>query len=433
MHHQVLSRYNIERVNNGLEEARLLNLTKHGVIREAYYPDVRNINFEPFPYRDNNTELIDAGNTNITYLQTIYTRLKTALMDNYFITPNNSHVEMNTDLLGDTTESSSLKSANHQYYGSFHNYLHRLIAGIGIQEPGKHIPGVQAHPETSMRDPVFYEIHSLVDSLYLQEKENCKPYTKLELDYEGVDIRSVVIESLNSSRYVWWPPLVPNFSTPTITTYFENRRYDVSTGERPCRSTNESPVYVTNSRLNHFHFKYITRLRVKNNLPHEAHAMVRIFLLPIRNFKGSSYTQQQSYSRAIELDRFQTNLFPKTQTVLTRLSLESSVTSVSEMNSLPFRNCGFPNNLLIPKGTQHGVEYKLFVMLTNEPNIEEYPNYAYCGSLNKPFPDTRPMGFPFDRPNTNFKQPYPWFQRYLYKNVKFTTIRVVHKHDAYHV
>lgn len=114
--------------------------------------------------------------------------------------------------------------------------------------------------------------------------------------------------------------------------------------------------------------------------------------------------------------------------VITRRSIESSVTA-SEPLSFPelikqtksalmgetvvevdtlHRHCGFPNRLLLPQGRPEGMKFKLYFILTeaardlhadyDHPSIiNKIPSLSYCGVLDGAFPDTRPMGFPFDR------------------------------------
>ena len=70
--------------------------------------------------------------------------------------------------------------------------------------------------------------------------------------------------------------------------------------------------------------------------------------------------------------------------------------------------CGWPQHLLVPRGTPEGMEFDLFVMITNgrqdavkrtttdkRPPCKE--SLSYCGILNDKYPDAKPMGFPFDR------------------------------------
>jgi hypothetical protein len=85
----------------------------------------------------------------------------------------------------------------------------------------------------------------------------------------------------------------------------------------------------------------------------------------------------------------------------------------------PHCACGWPKNLLLPRGTAQGTEFDLFVMVTDgskdQPTEEDADevssdndntmdsdscsySHILCGKTgNNKYPDNRPMGYPFDR------------------------------------
>jgi tyrosinase len=66
---------------------------------------------------------------------------------------------------------------------------------------------------------------------------------------------------------------------------------------------------------------------------------------------------------------------------------------------------GWPNHLLIPKGSTTGVVFELFCMISNYEDDEVQQELtgqcnkaaSYCGVRDGFYPDHRAMGFPFDR------------------------------------
>jgi tyrosinase len=65
--------------------------------------------------------------------------------------------------------------------------------------------------------------------------------------------------------------------------------------------------------------------------------------------------------------------------------------------------CGWPYNLLLPRGTPEGMPFRLAVVCTDweidrTPTEEAHPcgSVSFCGALDV-YPDVRPMGYPFDR------------------------------------
>ena len=64
--------------------------------------------------------------------------------------------------------------------------------------------------------------------------------------------------------------------------------------------------------------------------------------------------------------------------------------------------CGWPYSLLLPRGTRAGMRFKLMVMVTDWERDRVgrdtcCGSLSYCGALDR-YPDSRPMGYPFDRP-----------------------------------
>jgi hypothetical protein len=89
--------------------------------------------------------------------------------------------------------------------------------------------------------------------------------------------------------------------------------------------------------------------------------------------------------------------------------------------------CGFPENLLLPKGQKGGETFTLFVMLTPYIKQDEkdfvpydYKAFSYCGvGMDRKNPDGKPMGFPFDRPIVSYDFSTP--------NMFFKDVNIFHK------
>eukprot|EP00091_Calanus_sinicus_P023985 TRINITY_DN8375_c0_g1_i1.p1 TRINITY_DN8375_c0_g1~~TRINITY_DN8375_c0_g1_i1.p1 ORF type:complete len:209 (-),score=88.56 TRINITY_DN8375_c0_g1_i1:75-635(-) len=153
----------------------------------------------------------------------------------------------------------------------------------------------------------------------------------------------------------------------------------------------------------------------------EVKAMVRIFLT-------TSGTVDPEADLVVEMDRFLVNL-TEGENKISRSSTESSVaerrqevllefdTEVSENDPYPpeedlFDGCGWPRHLMVPRGKPEGSTFSLVVMLSQllpedaalATAQEEVAKYAFvhCGLPGgRLYPDSRPMGFPFDRPVTS--------------------------------
>lgn len=233
------------------------------------------------------------------------------------------------------------------------------------------------------------------------------------------------------------------------------KTYDISTAARPCRSVDDAPVLAQVSTLDYVPFNYV--ISINSYRPTVSYGMVRIFLWPEFTLNGTPLEGDPAHLKAIEMDRFRVRIDPGRVTVITRSSLNSSLTRSapspgiktlynirpgSDLLTNPElrRACGFPNNLLLPKGTPNGLSFKLTVYISDETDagdVTYFPQYPLCGALHGlKYPDRRPMGFPFDRPGTNFNVPVGdpnlaaalGCSKVMIPNVK--QMKVVIKHNA---
>jgi tyrosinase len=143
---------------------------------------------------------------------------------------------------------------------------------------------------------------------------------------------------------------------------------------------------------------------------------VRIFLV----------AQQVAENRRmwIEMDKFHYTLQPSQQAVIFRSAALSSVIRkpavkppgvVQQPVPSPdtpdpnapenYCDCGWPYNLLLPRGTSAGMGFRFMVMLTDWTKDQVADDttcgsMSFCGAKDR-YPDSRFMGYPFDRPFGN--------------------------------
>jgi hypothetical protein len=120
----------------------------------------------------------------------------------------------------------------------------------------------------------------------------------------------------------------------------------------------------------------------------------------------------------IEMDKFRQILGPQQRAVIFRRAADSSVVrkpNAKPPQFLPIRrnaegaadsatycDCGWPYNLLLPRGQAQGMGFRFLVMLTAW-ELDRVSADSSCGSLSycgskQSYPDTREMGYPFNRP-----------------------------------
>ncbi|XP_023320583.1 hemocyanin AA6 chain isoform X2 [Eurytemora carolleeae] len=259
----------------------------------------------------------------------------------------------------DSAESECFRSLNRgdglEAYGSncdfYHNVGHN---SIGDQCKSGNQLGLMGFSDVSARDPIFYRWHTEIDIKYDLYLRRQRGYTSREL----------------------FPPR----GIYVIDVYLRSR----------CRDVNKVETFweLTDSqyRLNHMDFRFEIRfwnaLRLRNKV------ILRIFLV-----KEKFVNIHRHY---FELDRFTYRLTGNRLESLTRFSNQSSI--IWRNNA----QCGWPPNLLLPKGGQFTPEsYRIIVFINDVSNQavnegESDEPTIPCGSPNV-FMDSRPFGWPVDK------------------------------------
>ncbi|GAC1394290.1 MAG: hypothetical protein NVS4B11_31750 [Ktedonobacteraceae bacterium] len=446
MHQQMLARYDTERL--ALDMARVIALSDYTApIPEGYDPgpNVQSAQGTPYVARPAGMQLSDLQEHSLADFATQRDRLRAAI-DSGFLTQNGAQVPITVDLLGATIEASigsvSFAESKGQllqsFYGNQHNYGH-VFLGFITDPINEAQAGVILDTATAIRDPVFYRWHKHIDdfSFRWQEKQAPNNFS----DAPPVLIR----KSLNATTSSQSPdiilacrddgsgngPVIPGSSDPNFAgqSYGQqqfggaNWNTDFSAS---ATTTNELHTRmlqrnITTGTGNTVTINYLDQdkeffyfLRVENQAAQPTDVTVRIFLV----------AQQEADDRRmwIEMDKFHYTLPASQQTVIFRPASLSAVIrkpavrppapvtsshatgnpsiDAEDMNN--YCDCGWPYNLLLPRGTQNGMAFRLLVMLTdwNIDHVAEDTScgsMSYCGAKDK-YPDSRSMGYPFDRP-----------------------------------
>lgn len=164
MHNQVICRYNVDRMCNGLERVKPLNNLRVAV-PEGYFPKIiRSSNNRAYPPRSANSSLSDVNRVDssveVADIERWTDRIYQAIDQGYVVDTNGKHIPLmgdnGIDILGDVVESSTL-SPNRLLYGNLHNEGHTIISFVHDPDE-KYMEefGVMGDVTTAMRDPVFY-------------------------------------------------------------------------------------------------------------------------------------------------------------------------------------------------------------------------------------------------------------------------------------
>ncbi|XP_046387012.1 phenoloxidase 1-like [Ischnura elegans] len=440
MHQQIIARYNFERLCNRLGRVRrLLNLREP--IEEGYFPKLDSVvasrTWAPRPAGANLSDVnreVDQLVFDLADIERWRDRIIEAIHLGRVINEKGQNVELTEmggiDILGNMIEASPVLSINRNLYGDMHNFGHVAIA-VSHDPDNRHLEtfSVMGDPATAMRDPVFYRWHAFVDDLFQMHKRTLPTYTANQLDYQGIRITNVEIITKGRAKN-------------ELNTFWQQNDIDLSRG---MDFAPRGSVYARLTQLAHKRFTY--RITVENSSSQQRMGTVRIFLAPKFDERGLPMLFRDQRLLFIEMDKFQVNLKnnPKSNTIQresnkssitipferTFRDLESRPTGQADLASFNFCGCGWPEHMLVPKGTPEGFPCQLFVMISNFNDDRVEGSSAsgacaeansFCGIRDKKYPDRRSMGFPFDRmPRTGVDT----LQQFLTPNMAVTDVRIV--------
>ncbi|XP_017475986.1 PREDICTED: phenoloxidase 2-like [Rhagoletis zephyria] len=416
MHHQLMARYNVERFCNNLAKLQPLNNIREPII-EGYFPKIlSSLNNRTYPGRIANTKLKDIDRDGrvmeLADIERWINRIVQAIDQGYVTDTRGTNIPLDEikgiDLLGDLMECSDL-SVNPGFYGDLHNQGHNCIS-FSHDPDNRFLEdfGVMGDVTTAMRDPIFYRWHGYLDTLFNRFKEKLPVYSEPELGYNGVSVTRADVRIISSSKNI----------INTLLTYWEKSDVDLAAG---LDFGPGGSVYALFRHLQHSPFEYL--IEVNNETGTVKRGTCRIFLCPITDERGTPLTLNEQRQLSIELDKFTVNLMPGVNKI-TQSYDNSSVTipyersfrrldkahlpsDPSKLAEFRFCGCGWPAHMLLPKGKPEGMQFELFVMISNYDDDavlqrNDAPDVcgdaaSFCGLKDKLYPDKRAMGYPFDR------------------------------------
>jgi hypothetical protein len=428
MHQQMLARYDTERKAFNLARTKELK-NYNDPIPEGY-----KANLPGFSDRKANAVMHDVSFPGLTYKVSDHDQRRQRLLaaaDTGKLQNGAGTVPVTIESLSSTAESNigSVDGSNWRnplsFYGSHHNFGHVLIADLR-DTAGPAGPGVMTSPATAVRDPVFFRWHRHVDETMYLWQETLQPLD-LTAGMPPIKIR----KSLNGGAGVQQSPDIlacmqkdipgggdPNFNGQAFAdnTFGGDANWTKSLDSFGVGSgilqtmmrkqTINLPSGGTGSKpyLDHEEFCYFLRFENESDQPQKI--TVRIFLV------ATEFADERRLW--IEMDKFSHSLNPKQKAVVFRPGKLSSV--VRKPARRPpdpppqphpgedpnYCDCGWPYHLLLPRGTQAGMDFRLMVMLTDyQADLVGAENkcgsMSFCGVKDADYPDKRQMGFPFDR------------------------------------
>nr|P14750.3 RecName: Full=Hemocyanin A chain; Short=HcA [Aphonopelma sp.]CAA34771.1 unnamed protein product [Aphonopelma sp.] len=401
MHQQMCARYDCERLSNGLN--RMIPFHNFNEPLGGYAAHLTHVaSGRHYAQRPDGLAMHDVREVDVQDMERWTERIMEAIDLRRVISPTGEYIpldeEHGADILGALIES-SYESKNRGYYGSLHNWGHVMMAYIHDPDGRfRETPGVMTDTATSLRDPIFYRYHRFIDNVFQEYKKTLPVYSKDNLDFPQVTITDVKVKAK-----------IPN----VVHTFIREDELELS---HCLHFAKPGSVRARYHHLDHESFSYI--ISAQNNSNADKQATVRIFLAPTYDELGNDISLDEQRRLYIEMDKFYHTLRPGKNTIV-RSSTDSSVTlsSVHTFKELlrgedlvegqtEFCSCGWPQHLLVPKGNEKGMQFDLFVMLT-DASVDRVQSgdgtplcadaLSYCGVLDQKYPDKRAMGYPFDR------------------------------------
>jgi tyrosinase len=353
-----------------------------------------------------------------TQLELIQERLLDGARSSTLVNPDGDEFDAGIDDLGHATEPSQAAGVtvdrsrvpDPRRYGNLHGLGH-LFLGLTAGEPA----GVMIDTDTAIRDPAFYRWHRHVDDLGAAWQEE---QTSHVLTEHAAQVRLGRGDQPGPDRPAESPDLIllreedaegdpDEAGTDELQTEMLTRPLKI---EPPIAGLEEVEIPY----LDHQPFAYAVRMENTRGEDHDV--TIRLFLVADELFDDRRMW--------IELDKFHHRVEGE-ETVAVRLAKDSSV--IRKPASKPpgptrhspargrgagpydeesYCECGWPYNLLIPRGTAEGMPCWLAAVVTDweqdKVTASACGSMSFCGAKDR-YPDLRPMGYPFDRPITGEK------------------------------
>nr|P22327.1 RecName: Full=Acidic juvenile hormone-suppressible protein 1; Short=AJHSP1; Flags: Precursor [Trichoplusia ni] len=312
LHKQLIARYYMERLSNGLGEIPELG---HETVKDGTTRSFGTTMEFSSPVRPNNFNLDQPEFVNeVEQIYDYERRVRDAIDQGYVLNHLGERIDISApeaiEILGRVIEA-NVDSPNVQYYKDFisvwkkvlgnslvheHQYFHHYIPLV--------VPSVLEHYQTALRDPAFYMIWKRVLGLFQQWQEKLPHYKPEELAMPQVAIEKVDVDKL--------------------VTYFEYSYMNVTSGlpmnvEEAKELYDQVSVLVQHPRLNHKKFQ--VRVNVKTEVAKTV--LVKFFLAPKYDSHGHEIPLHVNSYNFMQLDEFVYDL-PQGESVITRDSVETT-------------------------------------------------------------------------------------------------------------
>lgn len=449
-HQQLLARYNLERIGNGMKSVEDLKTDKANP--SSHFPSMEHSNGRklleriPFYYPFGRERQIK----NILVMEK---KLRDFIVNGQLKIRNitiNFRNESSIDQLGNLLQG-NVDQPNLSQFKNYFVLLKTIFGGHSHLENSFILTNALHHEEMQLRDPVYYQLIKRIVDLYRLAKDNSRSYSEKELGFAGVKIESVEAQKIET----YFQDLPVDISNSLL----QERSSGPTKGQNPIRPRNitrndikykqEKRIVTVNSKLLH-HDPFSYRMDIQSL--HSSPAIIRAFLGPANDDSLSTFNWNTERFNFFEIDKFKVDLVEGSNAIY-RISTKfngfigprSSMATYAQHLRDIFDNelnlelhnreaiCGFPQRLLFPKTSPQGVLYRLYFIVSkyvdHEP-LNGEPIEACGFGSGRRYLDSRPLGFPFDKPIAEQSTSQTTFM--LPSNAYEMFVNVTHRANKYY-
>ncbi|XP_063829461.1 basic juvenile hormone-suppressible protein 2-like [Ostrinia nubilalis] len=392
IHQQLLARYRLEKEHLGTAFVKSSKQT----CEPEYNPYLYYENGLAFPTR---SSILGDMQENITYLKSIDIAIKECIYRG-LVFLNGTFIKMSSDnYIGLMTK---LIRANLD--GVKSAKIVRSIFGYGNNGYPLYrynpTPSLLHHPQTTLRDPVYWSLIERGLDYFSEFTNNSEP-----LDISKYETNEFEILQFESSK------LVTIFDYNLINL---NKALQGDTSSHNGISNNN--IYSRQRKLNHLPFNF--NFTVVSTATKDV--IIRLFLGP-----HCKYSCWDSHSRFFELDSYRNTLTEGINNIIwdpesSERYVYYSANDFENDNENGYNIYKFPRNLVLPKGSEVGLNLTVFVMITEDDNLTEI-DATITPVLYHQFSseiDSKPLGFPFHKHAESYSDSAP--------NYRFFNVTVYH-------
>ncbi|CAH2239993.1 arylphorin subunit alpha-like [Pararge aegeria] len=352
IHRYLIARYSLEK-----EHLKQKNISTDSNCYDDFIPYLSYDNGLPFSRR---SSVRVEFNEEYTRIKTIDIAIKECIARDVMFMENGTKVDLTEDNYVDLL--TKLIRANFESIETAKS-IRELLGYGGIDYPSDRYnpaPSVLHHPQTALRDPMYWYLVQGLLKYFTEYSSTLEPYDFSKYQSEDIDII--------------------HHSISKITTYYDYYQISLNNVFKNNDPEITDVIYTARQkRIKHLPFSFAFTVSSKVNKT----ALVKLFIGP----RCQSVNCWDKYSQFYELDTFTQELGEGLNLVKwsSESSAKYSIDDYFNIESTTSRNnrfdmLRFPENLIIPKGLNEGLQLTLFILIV--------PENAYYKA---------PLGFPFHR------------------------------------